>query len=354
MNRKKIAMASISATLLLCGCSADEDENPETMVETKALESGDYGAALPFQSASSRQQHQIRSASLVDNLYIGTGLLTYAKERFSPSSYTIQEGQFLVYDELNNLLGRESDSNPDALNPASGTSFDTGKGSVESAVLVRDIYEVDFVRDKETKGVGIALVLNGLVGDQNIEVSADRLQTFGEEAARKLVTYLRKMPEIGDAMPIYVALYKNMSTESTLPGTFFSEAYFEGRSARFSDIDEQWVMYPGDEAAELDNASTTQFLQVKSSLANFLPDDVSMIGRGRFSDGKLSELHITIEMYAKTATEALSLTQYLKSLLSTFSSLDYKIQVEVRCQNVVIATMVRNIGDKDVNVNTLL
>lgn len=354
MNKKRSALLGICLTIMLGGCSANEAEDPETMVETKALQSGDYGAALPFQSASSRQQHQIRSASLIDNLYIGTGLLNYAKDHFSSSSYTIQEGQFLVYDELNNLLSRESDSNPDALNPASGTQFDTGKGKVESAVLVRDIYEVDFIRDKEAKGVGIALVLNGTVGDQNVEVSADRLQAFGEEAARKLVTYLRKMPEIGDAMPIYVALYKNMSAESTLPGTFFSEAYFEGRSARFVEIDEQWVMYPGDEAAELDNNSATQFLQVKNSLANFLPDDVSMIGKGRFVDGKLSELHITVEMYAKTATEALSLTQYLKSLLGTFSSLDYQIQVEVRCQDVVIATMVRPIGDKDVNVNTLL
>ncbi len=354
MNIKAIALIGCSAAMLLSGCSSQEDENPETMVETQALQSGDYGAALPFQSTSSRQQHQIRSASLIDNLYIGTGLLSYTKGRFSPSSYTIQEGQFLVYDELDNLLSRESDSNPDALNPASGSQFDTGKGNVESAVLVRDIYEVDFIRDKETKGVGIALVLNGIVGDQNIEVNADRLQAFGEEAARKLVTYLRKMPEIGDSMPIYVALYKNMSTESTLPGTFFSEAYFEGRSANFSDIDEQWVMFPGDEASALDNASATQFLQVKNSLANFLPDDVSMIGKGRFRDGKLSELHITVEMYAKTATEALSLTQYLKSLLNTFSSLDYKIQVEVRCQDVTIATMVRDIGEKDVEVNTLL
>ncbi len=354
MNIKSLALITCSIAVLLSGCSSPDDDNPETMVETKALQSGDYGAALPFQSTTARQQHQIRNASLVDNLYIGTGLLNYAKGRFSPSSYTIQEGQFLVYDELDNLLSRESDSNPDALNPANDAEFETGKGIVKGAVLVRDIYEVDFIRDKETKGVGIALVLNGVVGDQNLTVSGDRLQAFGEEAARKLVTYLRKMPEIGDSMPIYVALYKNMSTESTLPGAFFSEAYFEGRSARFSDIDEQWVMFPGDEASALDNASATQFLQVKNSLANFLPDDVSMIGKGRFSDGTLSELHITVEMYAKTATEALSLTQYLKSLLGTFSSLDYKIQVEVRCQDITIATMVRNIGDKDVEVNTLL
>ena len=137
MNIKSLALITCSIAVLLSGCSSPDDDNPETMVETKALQSGDYGAALPFQSTTARQQHQIRNASLVDNLYIGTGLLNYAKGRFSPSSYTIQEGQFLVYDELDNLLSRESDSNPDALNPANDAEFETGKGIVKGAVLVQ-------------------------------------------------------------------------------------------------------------------------------------------------------------------------------------------------------------------------
>lgn len=351
MNHK--LMIGMFCIVLLCACSKTE-ENVDTMIETKALESGEYGTTLPFVSSGSRQQHQLRSVSLIDNLYIGTGLLNYSKAYFPVNNYTIQEGQFLIYDELSNLLGRESQNNSDALNPASGTEFDTGNGKVKDPVLVRDIYEVDFIRDKECKGVSLALVLNGFVGEQETKISDSRLQAFGEEAARKLVTYMRKMPEIGDSMPIYIALYKNTSTESTLPGSFFSEAFFEGRSASFSGIDEQWVMFPGDEASKLDNSTVAQFTQIKNAFSNFLPDDVSMIGKGKFTDDKLSELHITVEMYAKTATEALSLTQYLKSLLSTFSSLDYKLVVEVRCQDITIATMVRAIGDKDVEVNTLL
>jgi len=323
-------------------------------VETKALESGDYGAALPFLSTNARQQHQLRSVSLIDNLYIGTGLLNYAKAHFSTDRYTMQEGQFLVYDEMSSLLGRESDTNPDALNPSGDFAFDTGNGTVKNAVLIRDIYEVDFISDQETKGVALAIVCNGVVGDNDTAVNDDKLQAYGEEAARRLVTYLRKMPEIGDSMPIYVALYKNTSVESTLPGNFFSEAYFEGRSANFSAISETWAMFPSEEANKLDSTTSTHFIQVKSALANYLPDDVGIIGKGKFTDGKLSELHITVEMYAKTATEALSLTQYLKSQLSNFSSLDYKIQVEVRCQDITIATMVRAVGTKEVNVNTLL
>lgn len=346
-------LGALCLSVLMGGCTK-EAENPETMIETKALSSGEYGTTLPFQSSNSRQQHQLRSASLIDNLYIGTGLLNYTKAHFSVNNYTIQEGQFLIYDELSNLLGRESENNSDALNPASGTSFDTGNGKVKDPVLVRDIYEVDFIRDKETRGVGLALVLNSYVGEDDVKVSDAKLQAFGEEAARKLVSYMRKMPEIGDSMPIYIALYKNTSMESILPGSFFSEAFFEGRSASFSSIQEKWVMFPGEEASKLDNSTVAQFTQIKNAFSGFLPDDVSMIGRGKFVDDKLSELHITVEMYAKTATEALSLTQYLKTLLSTFSSLDYKLVVEVRCQDVTIATMVRAVGDKDVEVNTLL
>lgn len=352
--RNLATLGLCSILVMLSGCEKSENENTETMVETQALQSGDYGATLPFLSSDARQQHQIRSRSLVDSLYIGTGLLNYAKSHFSTSNYTMQEGQFLAYDELASLLGRQSETNPDALNPASDTAFETGNGSVNGPVLVRDIYEVDFIRSQETSGIALAIAFNSTVGEHDTVVNDQQLQAFAEEAARNLVTYMRKMPEIGDAMPIYVALYKNTSSEATLPGVYFSEAYFEGRSASFSSINEQWVMFPSDEASTLDNNTATQFTQVKNALIGYLPDDVSIIGKGRFADHKLSELHITVEMYAKTATEALSLTQYLKSQLANFSSLDYKIQVEVRCQDETIATMVRAVGDKDVNVNTLL
>lgn len=341
------------------GCSKDDSDTQDTMVETEALESGDFGATLPFTASNSRQQHQIRSQSLVDSMYIGTGLLNYAAAYFSPKTYTMQEGQFLAYDELNSLLGRESDVNPDGLNPATDNVFDSGNGSVKSAVLVRDVYEVDFIKSKETKGIALAIVLNSSIseggsGTNSVSVSDEKLQAYGEETARKLVTYMRKIPEIGDTLPIYVALYKDTTKEETLPGAFFSQAYFEGRSSNFTSISEEWVMIPSDRATKLDGTVVTQFTQVKNSLKGYLPDDVAIIGKGKFEDGKLSELRITVDMYAKTATEALSLTQYLKSQLSTFASLEYKIQVEVRCQDETIATMVRSVGDKDVNVNTLL
>lgn len=352
-HNRRLALGLCILLLGLSGCHQKE-EDVENMVETKALAEGEFGATLPFQSSSSRQQHQLRSRSLVDSMYIGTGLLEYAKDHFSTSSYTMQEGQFLAYDELASLLGRESDNNPDGLNPIRDSQFDTGNGMVSNAVLARDIYEVDFIKNKETKGVALALALNASVGDDDTKVKDENLQAYGEEAARKLVTYMRKMPEIGDTMPIYIALYKNSGSDSTLPGVFFSEAYFEGRSANFSSINEQWAMFPSEAATQLDSTTATQFTQVKSALLTFLPDDVNIIGKGKFSDNSLSELHINVGMYAKTATEALSLTQYLKSQLSNFSSYDYKIVVEVKCQDETIATMVRGRGEKEVNVNSLL
>lgn len=355
---KWIAACLCGCILLVSGCSNKDEENPETLVETQALEEGDYGATLPFQSSDSRKQHAIFSRSLVDSLNIGTGLLKYSKEHYSPKSYTIEEGQFLGYYELSNLLGRES-ADSDGLNPASGTSFETGNGAVTAPVIVQDIYEVDFLKSQEVSGISLAIVFNPSVSDnasgENSKLIKDEiLQAFAEETSRKVVTYMRKMPEIGDTMPIFVTLYKGSSSDETLPGTFFSKAFFEGRSSSFTSISEQWVLFPSDTATSLDGSVATQFLQVKNSLNGFLPDDVNIIGKGKFEDGKLSELRITVNMYAKTATEALSLTQYLKAQLANFSSHEYKIQVEVRCQDDTIATMVRAAGETNVNVNTLL
>lgn len=362
MRIHKLALICLCGSLLLLsGCSHDDgDKNIENLVETQALEKGDYGASLPFKSSDSRQQHNLRARSLVDSMYIGTGLLQYSKEYFSTSNYTIQEGQFLGYDELRSLLGRTSDANPDGMNPASGSSFDTGNGAVTAPVIVRDIYEVDFMKGSDLHGISLAVVFNGSVsengtGETTTTITDDKLQAFAEDAVRRLITdFMRKQPEIGDSIPIYVALYKDSSKDDTLPGAYFSEAYFEGRTGNFSSIDEKWVMFPSTEATKLDGTTATQFAQMKNSLYGYLPDDVNIIARGKFESSSLKELHIDIEMYAKTATEAISLTQYVKTLLSTFTSQDYKIVVEVSCQNKTIATMQRLSGKSDVQTISLI
>ena len=347
--------------LVLSGCSHDNgDSDIENLVETQALEKGDYGATLPFKSSDSRQQHNLRARSLIDSMYIGTGLLQYSKEYFSINNYTIQEGQFLGFDELRSLLGRTSDTNPDGMNPASGSSFDTGNGMINAPVLVRDIYEVDFMKGSDLHGISLAIVFNNNVsengtGEVTTAVTDEKLRAFAEDAVRRLITdFMRKQPEIGDTIPIYVALYKDSSKDDMLPGAYFANAYFEGRTGNFSSIDEKWVMFPSQEATSLEGTVALQFTQMKNSLYGYLPDDVNMIGKGKFESSSLKELHIDIEMYAKTATEAISLTQYVKTLLSTFTSLDYKIIVEVSCQNETIATMVRQSGSSDVVTNNLL
>lgn len=359
MKHKQFICATLLISIVLAGCSSDDEQDTSTMVETQAIEEGDYGATLPFTSSDSRQKHSVLSRSLVDSMNIGTGLLDYSASHFSTKNYTIQEGIFLAYDELTSLLGREREANPDGLNPNSETSFETGNGAVKAPVIVRDIYEVNFIKNKEVKGLSLAIVLNSQVSENGsgttiTEIKDETLRAYGEETAMKLVTYMRKMPEIGDNLPIYVALYKDTTSDDTLPGAFFAEAYFEGRSASFSSIKEQWAMFPGTTASKLDGNAVTQFTQIKNALNGFLPDDVNIIGRGKFQNDKLSELRITVNMYAKTATEAISLTQYLKSQLSNFSSLEYKIQVEIRCQDETIATMIRNVGEKDVITNMLI
>lgn len=353
--RKLVGVLCCCGLLFLSGCSSDEEQqSPTDMIETQAIESGDYGAVLPFTSSDSRQKHTLTSRNLSDTLNIGTGLLDYSKQHFSSSDYLMQEGQFLSYDILDasdyttGLLGTERDENPDGLNPNSDTEFDTGNGSVKGAILVRDIYETNFVKNKEIKGLGLVIVMNSQVGDKSLAVTDEKLVNYGEEAGRKLVSYMRKMPEIGDDMPIYIMLYKTASSDDTLPGSFLADAYFEGRSANFSSISEQWVMFPSTTATKLDGSVATQFTSLRNSVYGFLPDDVDVIGRGKFVDSKLTELKITISMHAKTANEAIALTQYVNSLLNTFTSYDYGLTVEVKVQEQTFAVMERLRNEKAV------
>jgi protein involved in sex pheromone biosynthesis len=50
------------------------------------------------------------------------------KPTFSIEQHYLQEGQILNYDRLISLVRRESDVNPQGLNPPTGSTFDIGDG----------------------------------------------------------------------------------------------------------------------------------------------------------------------------------------------------------------------------------
>lgn len=343
----------LSLLFILAGCKSNGPSDPSQMVETQTVVSGDYGAALPFRNSDARQKHMVMSRSLEDAMYISTGLLDLSKKYFSANDHVFQEGQFLDYDLLDasdlttGLLGRKSEANPIGLNPAIDEEFDSGNGMINNPLIVSDIYEIDFLKGSTVNGVSLAIILNAKQSSNTI--TDEKLLAYGAQISDEVVATLNAREGFVEGTPIYITLYKNSASDDALPGSFLAERNYS-KSESFTNIDQQWVMFPGNTASSLDNVTAQQFSSISDAIHNFLVEDVDMVGKGRFDDGLLSELRISINMHAKTGSEATALTQYIKTLLNNFTSQEFRIRVEIKCNDENISMMERAKGESDVNV----
>ena len=361
-------MLLITTMLSLTACSSQSSDRDkgETL---KAVDKNDYASLLPYQSSDASQMHASLSSDMTDTFTVGAGLMELSKEYFSPKTHTFREGVYVDYDTLDaladssGLLGRynKDKKNTPGLNPEIGTTFPTEDGGevtiIGSDVLLLDIFEYDWYESGNLKGLSLAFVLNDKVGDaiNPSTISSEKLNMYAEEAAIKAVNYLRKkVPEIGNDMPIYVAFYNTDSADATLPGTFFREAYFKTKvNGTFSSIDEAWQLFPTSTATKYDGTTATSFDRFKSNFKDIMPQDVSMVGKGYYRDGALQDLRIQVTLHARSAGEVKTAIQLLNDKLSVFST-SYPIIIDINSDSTHAAVIKREKGSSQTTVITLI
>jgi protein involved in sex pheromone biosynthesis len=336
--------------VLLTGCFGNDDVDDDPNI-IKPTTQGEYTLIADFTVSPVRLYHGTYLGSY-DAMEIGRRLQQKSKTHFSIEQHYLQEGQILSYDRLISLVRRESDINPQGLNPPTGSTFDIGDGKtfVNDAVVVADIVELNFVGNASDnyalKGISLAIVLNQNVRmtvngvDTFVTIQTDRLYQFGTDIGRKLESYLRTIPEVGD-VPVFITLYSTASADATLPGSFIGEGIFRNRSGQFERNNEKWVILPSTEATTVDATLSSQFATLKSSLQSLLPEAVGVIGKARYIDNEADELKITINMVGKTYTEVSMVTQITAQLLDTFENNDMLIVVEIRSLGTVMAVLER-------------
>ena len=375
MKKNRLLLAILLGSMLCisaCG-SKDEEKKNKKITALESVNSGDYRLAIPYASSDARQTHIQFNRSTYDVDAVGEGLLRYSKEHFNPDNYYLQEGQLLdrdtlqaglTYGDKEGLLGSKSTDNPYGLNPEDGSSMPaeegvtiTAKAGSGGTIPVGDVFEVNFIEDleedAEIKGISLAIVLNPNVNDANGEshvISDENLKVYGEEAGRNLVAYLKKQPEIGSNTPILVALFKADSSDDSLPGSFIAVGYGKGTINQFDDVNENWIMFPGDTAESTDSQLLSQFNAIKDSLHTFLPNDTGIVGKGFFVDNRILKMQINVISQCKDYTEKMAIVQYTRELLSNFTSTDMEITVKIDADNDTFAMIKRNKGKSDSDV----
>ena len=346
--------------ILLVGCRPNSDEGNKTTVISKA-DTSTYDVIVPIDMNESREYHYQYQNSREDFAQLGNRLLELSKAYFSTSNYVLGEGSVIGYDELMKLVRRESETNEVGLNPSSEQEIPSGSPNVKivNPVLVSDIIEQDFYQkvDGEYKlsGMSIAIMMNPTQNAQagtstyKTTLSDDILYEYGSTIARKLERYLRTKDKVS-RIPILITLYVKGESGSYLPGKMIAKAYFEDRSPSFVRLDEMWELFPTTSAKNMDLTNYNQFVNFRSALSSFIVDDVGIVGFGFFENKVLQELNITVQYSPKTYVEHMTIINYCSQLLNNFVNDSFNIRVEFKDQSELSAIVLKNGGNKDIQI----
>lgn len=77
----------------------------------------------------------------LDVKHFESSLLELSKSQFKPAQYIFQEGQYLTADTVTNLLARQSNDNPNGLNPEDNGKTDDSR----NPTYVQTLTEQDFM-----------------------------------------------------------------------------------------------------------------------------------------------------------------------------------------------------------------
>ncbi len=351
----KIFLCAIFLVTLV-GCQ-NNDTVEETGIVVKGTNKGDYAMVIPYELSEGRYFHG-SSTTRYDMIEVEKGLEERSKEYFSVKNYMQIAGKCLTADNLRMLQRRESDEYPYALNPRLGEFEINSAIKVESPYIVYDVVEIPFVQNSDTTkitGVSLAILMNSSVTseDEKVQIPKERLYNYGSMIGRKLESYVRQFTTLDADCPIYIALYMSSDSGSSVPGTFIGEGYFTGRSGQFTEINEEWALFPTDLAQRLDTTLYTQFVNIKNQIHDFLPENIDMIGLGRFEDKLCKELKIDVNIQAKTYSEISAIAQYIAQLCDVIDTSQMELKIEIKMFDETYFTMVKKVGETEMSIHDM-
>lgn len=344
-KRKWIVL--LVCTLLISGCSSNRSSADSTSDD-------EYAAVLPYQSSDTRVKHVGLVSDQTTRIQIEDGLMDLSKDYFSPNKVKYKTHTFLDYDTLDatdgsrGLLGTLRDDNPNGLNPGADEEFATGNGKVKGAIVLGDIYELDWYKGDQLQGVSLALVVNKEVGD-SVKIKKKQMQNYLKVTTNKLVNYMRsRYNEITDDIPIYVAAYQMSGSDNDMYGGYIYSLYVDGNSQEVRNISEKWYRVPSAKCANKDQTLNEQFLAYQEEIANVLADNTYCIAEAKYDGDTLEKLNITITAHGKTAGELLAVSQTAKKECSIFKEQTCEYTIKVIGNDETYCIMKRNPNDTTV------
>ncbi|MFS1516458.1 CamS family sex pheromone protein [Bacillus sp. SCS-151] len=352
---RKIIALTLSTLLLLSACAPKFEKQQEIVNEsedtTEQAIIPKYQISDQFYRTVLTEDNQIKpseSRGLVvsglntryDIDEVERGLMRIAQDTFSPDEYFFQEGQYLDRQTVQSWLNRkltpeqlQEKLNEDqnfvdlGLNPSIDKTADATLTDLnqESPIYLAHILEHNYLVEKDEQtvelgGIVIGLALNSVhyfkqEQGYDREVSIDRsvLEKEGKKIAEEVVRRVKLIDGLGN-IPIVVALFEQQSKSSIVPGNFFTQGNVKADSSsidKWSDINEQYYLFPSDEAENEHREDVVTFNRLKDSIAQFFPNYTGIIGKGFYKDDTLQQMTVEIPMQFYGKSEVIGFTQYV-------------------------------------------
>lgn len=280
-------------------------------------------------------------------------LMRLSQEVFPTDEYYMQEGQKLSSGLVSDWIGRESEDNPEGLNPP-----ESGEGDDRAPNYLNSILEFDFFTETDDglqfSGISIGLAMNsvdyypayqyGPTLEQ--EISSEDVLAEGQKMADEIVRRMRGMEGLED-IPIFVGIYEQAAQDDLGGGVYVAE----GQSTNGADSIQSWdtlneerLIFPLEGS---DSAEGNAFANFQSEVESFFPNISGVTGRAHYVDDQLQDLTIEIMTQFYGEAEMVSFTQYLKQSATTYLPGEIDVEIIVESPDTVEAFLKRERTDSE-------
>lgn len=392
---KKRTLVIVGLSLVLVGCGPDDNEpssskeNTSTQNDVKQIatdknvQGDNYRTILPFKESQARGLTQENMANTYNGEDFETGLLNISKQVFPTDDYLYQDGQFLdkktiqaylepklTKSELDEMSDKEKEERKATenlgLNPSVHGETDEEKIAKNSPQVLSNILEQNFYDNGDTsgkklKGMTIGLAMNQVYYYQkekygetfSVDLDKKKVEKKGQEMAEEMLSRLRENEKLKD-IPITFAIYMQSGKDQITPGAFVSYATSEENGEALKEwntVNEQTVLVPSGEAADLNEQFNSNFRDFNHSLQSYFTNFTQAVGKAKFKDKKLQSLTVDLPIDYYGKAELIGITQYVTQLAEKDFGDVEEYEIHIKDGNESRALITKTKDDKEPKVH---
>ncbi|MDE1547685.1 CamS family sex pheromone protein [Jeotgalibaca caeni] len=364
----------VLASLLVLTACTDVEEQPETNTNMQTPNQ----STVPAQATNNQLSNDYYRALIVDGKYqpsknrgvslslnssinmkdFESGLLEVAKGVFPTDQYFFQEGQYIDAETATSWLSRQSEENPNGLNPAGNGENDPSK---RVPIYLDQILEQNFMVQTDAGyqlgGIAIGLAMNQIdyysVKDENEnfefyeqDLDMAQVEERAKEYGNKVVSRLREISGL-ESIPITVGIFVQAPQDSLAGGVYRFEGLSQegGEVAEWVPRNEKKVLFPTEEESE----DASHFANFRNQVQNFFPNLSGITGIGHYRNDQLLSLKIDVMTQFYGETEMIAFTQHITDAATQYLPENVQIEINIKSINGTEAFLAREQGNQTFN-----